>query len=39
MLSAEQRAELEEQGPQNVRFKLASYGGGRGAAIGGLPKR
>jgi hypothetical protein len=36
MLTAEQRAELEEQGPQNIRFKLASYGGGRGAAIGGF---
>jgi hypothetical protein len=36
MLTAEKRAELEEQGPQNIRFKLASYGGGRGAASGGF---
>jgi hypothetical protein len=36
MLTRAQRDELEEQGAQNVRFKLASYGGGRGAAIGGF---
>jgi hypothetical protein len=36
MLTRAQRDEIEEQGAQNVRFKLASYGGGRGAAIGGF---
>jgi hypothetical protein len=36
MLSRAQKDELEQQGPQNIRFKLASYGGGRGAAIGGF---
>jgi hypothetical protein len=34
MLTRAQRNELEQQGPQNIRFKLAAYGGGRGAAIG-----
>jgi hypothetical protein len=36
MLTRAQKDELEQQGPQNIRFKLASYGGGRGAAIGGF---
>jgi hypothetical protein len=36
MLSRAQRDELGKQGAQNIRFKLASYGGGRGAAIGGF---
>ena len=36
MLTRTQRDELEQQGPQNIRFRLASYGGGRGAAIGGF---
>jgi hypothetical protein len=34
MLTRAQRDELEQQGAQNIRFKLASYGGGRLAAIG-----
>ena len=36
MLTRAQKDELEQQGPQNIRFKLASYGGGRGASIGGF---
>jgi hypothetical protein len=36
MLTRAQKDELEQQGAQNIRFKLASYGGGRGAAIGGF---
>jgi hypothetical protein len=35
-LTPEQRAELEEHGPQNIRFKLPQHGGGRGAAIPGF---
>lgn len=36
MLTEMQRAELEALGPPYVRSKLAGYGGGRGAAIGGF---
>lgn len=36
MLTNEQRAELDHLGPEYVRSKLAGYGGGRNAAIGGF---
>jgi hypothetical protein len=36
MLTAEQRAELEEHGPASIRFKLTQYGAGRGASISGF---
>jgi hypothetical protein len=36
MLTPEQRAELEEQGPQSIRFKLLQHGSGRGAFIPGF---
>ena len=36
MLTAEQRAELEEHGAANIRFKLTQYGAGRGASISGF---
>jgi hypothetical protein len=36
MLTPEQRAELEEHGPQSIRFKLIQYGTGRGASIPGF---
>jgi hypothetical protein len=36
MLTAEQRAELNELGPQTVRFKLPQHGAGRGAAVSGF---
>ena len=36
MLSPDQHSELERMGTENVRSKLTTYGGGRGAAIGGF---
>jgi hypothetical protein len=36
MLTPEQRAELEEHGPQSIRFKLMQHGAGRGASIPGF---
>jgi hypothetical protein len=36
MLTPEQRAELEEHGPQSIRFRLIQYGVGRGASIPGF---
>jgi hypothetical protein len=36
MLTHEQRAELEEHGPQSIRFKLMQHGTGRGASIPGF---
>ena len=35
MLTDAQRKELERNGVTNVRLKLSSYGGGRGAALNG----
>ena len=35
-LTAEQRAELEEYGAQNIRIKLTSYGGGRPSVLNGF---
>jgi hypothetical protein len=36
MLTAEQRAELEERGADNIRAKLASYGGGYSGTLNGF---
>jgi hypothetical protein len=36
VLTADQRAELEEHGPASIRFKLIQYGAGRGASISGF---
>jgi hypothetical protein len=36
MLKTEQRAELDQLGPETVRFKLVHSGAGRGASVEGF---
>jgi hypothetical protein len=36
VLTPEQRAELEDHGACNIRFKLPQHGAGRGASISGF---